>query len=243
MSPSVRPSASADADPILDHLRRAAALALWQLEAIAIRPAAPFRLKSGALSPLYVNGRRGVADPAFLALVTAAAHRLLRRMTTAPPDAIAGGETAGIPYAFHLAAQLARPGLYVRKRAKGYGLSVDDGADDAAAAAGRVEGHVEAGQRVLLVEDLITAGGSKAVFLDALEAAGARVDDVLVVIDRQQGGAARLADRGVRLHSVTDLDTLLDVGEVHGHINAAARAVVEAYRAAPDGWQPPSRSD
>lgn len=216
-------SQSTPADRCLARLREAAALLLWQHEAIRVRPDEPFRLASGNRSPIYVNCRRLVSEPVFLGLFTAAARLLLER-SGALPDVVAGGETAGIPFATVLASALGRPLVYVRKKTKGYGL------------ASRVEGHLESGEGVLLVEDLITDGGSKLGFLDALAEAGGEVTDALVVFDREQGGAEALSERGVRLHAVTGRAAALAAGEEVGLLDAEARRSVEAYFADPEAW-------
>ncbi|MCB1035775.1 MAG: orotate phosphoribosyltransferase, partial [Acidobacteria bacterium] len=162
--------------PVLARLREAAALMFWEVEAVRIRLEDPFRLASGNFSPIYINCRRVISEPAFMALFVAAGRTVLERAGV-EVEAVAGGETAGIPFAAYLAQGMGRRMLYVRKQAKGYGI------------ASKVEGHVRAGDRVLLVEDLITDGGSKLGFLDALREAGGRVTDGLVLFDRQQGGA------------------------------------------------------
>lgn len=208
---------------ILDHLRRAAALRLWQLGAVRVQTTEPFRLASGNHSPIYVNCRRVISDPAFMQLFAATA-RLIVESAGLRFSVVAGGETAGIPFAAYLASSLALPMVYVRKKAKGYGI------------ASRVEGHFEPGSRVLLVEDLITDGGSKLGFLDALAEAGGTVADALVLFDREQGGAALLASRQVTLHAVTDRVTALTAGEEAGHLGAEGRASVDAYFADPAAW-------
>lgn len=218
MSPQPTP-----AERCLDRLREAAALLLWQYEAVRVRPEEPFELASGNRSPVYINCRRLISEPVYLGLFTAAARLLLERRHGLP-DVIAGGETAGIPFAATLASALGRPMVYVRKKAKGYGL------------ASRVEGHLEPGSRVLLVEDLITDGGSKLGFLDALADAGGEVRHALVVFDREQGGAEVLGERGVRLHAVTDRTTALAAGEAAGLLEVEARRSVEAYFADPEAW-------
>lgn len=207
----------------LDRLRQAAALLLWRYEVVEVRPDEPFRLASGNSSPIYVNCRRAISEPAFMALFVAAS-RLVCDDAGIELDAVAGGETAGIPFAAYLAAELSKPMVYVRKKAKGYGV------------ASRVEGRLEPGARVLLVEDLITDGGSKLGFLDALAGAGATVTDALVLFDRQQGGAATLAGRGVRLHSVTDRETALATAEDAGLLAPEARRSVDAYFRDPAAW-------
>jgi orotate phosphoribosyltransferase len=209
--------------PVLRHLRQAVALMLWETGAVQVRPESPFRLASGAASPIYVNCRRVISEPAFMTLFCAAA-RLICERRGLRFDAVAGGETAGIPFAAYLAAALSKPMVYVRKQPKGHGL------------ASRVEGHLRDGDRVLLVEDLITDGGSKLGFLDALREAGAEVGDVLVLFDRQQGGDEVLSRYGATLHAVADRGVALAVGEAEGRLSAAAAAAVEDYFRDPDAW-------
>lgn len=210
-------------DPVLLRLQEAVAVMLWEMEAVRVRPDDPFQLASGNYSPIYINGRRVISDPAFMQLFCAASRLLLRRRDV-DFDAVAGGETAGIPFAAMLSPALACPMVYVRKKAKGYGLG------------SQVEGHLEKGQRVLLVEDLITDGGSKKVFIDALEAADFAVDDCLVFFDRQQGGRRTLDKWGVQLHAVADRATTLRVGVETGFLDAEASASVDAYFDDPKAW-------
>lgn len=210
-------------DAVLLRLRQALALMIWEMEAVRVRPDEPFRLASGNFSPIYVNGRRVISDPAFMELFCACSRLLLERRGV-EFDALAGGETAGIPFASVLAASLGRPMVYVRKKPKGYGMG------------SQIEGHLEKGQRVLLVEDLITDGGSKKTFIDALELADFAVDDCLVFFDRQQGGSRTMDGWGVRLHALADRDTTLTVGVEAGFLHADARASVDDYFADPRAW-------
>ena len=211
------------ADAMLRRLSETVALSLWRLGAVRVNSSDPFLLASGNRSPIYVNCRRVISDPVTMELFVATS-RLLLSERDVQIDAVAGGETAGIPFAAYLAAALGRPMIYVRKKPKGHGL------------ASQVEGHLAPGSRVLLVEDLITDGGSKFGFLDALEAAGGTVEHALVFFDRQQGGASLLAQRGVTLHSVADCDTALSVGESEERLNAEEREMVEGYFHDPEAW-------
>lgn len=164
-----------------------------------------------------------IGDPGAVRLFVAAAAAILEQ-ASASFDVVAGGETAGIPYAAFLAQALDRPLSYLRKKPKGHGMGR------------RVEGASLDGRKVLLIEDLITDGGSKLSFVDAIEEAGGSVRDTLVFFDRQQGGDAVLQTRGVRLLSVTDLETTLEAGEASGALGREQRAVVDAYLRDPDGW-------
>lgn len=208
---------------VLDRVGQALALLFWRLEAIRVSPQEPFTLASGNRSPIYVNCRRVISDPGFMQLFNAAAVLICRRHRL-DFAAVAGGETAGIPFAAYLAQASSRPMVYVRKKAKGYGI------------ASKVEGHIEPGSRVLLVEDLITDGGSKLGFLDAISAAGGRVHDVLVLFDRQQGGAVLLSEHGARLHAVVDRETTLAAGKSAGVLSADAANGVAEYFRDPAAW-------
>jgi orotate phosphoribosyltransferase len=210
-------------DPVVAHLRSAAAVYLWQMGAIRVQMNEPIKLASGNFSPIYVNCRRVISQPSFMRLFVATASLALEKAEVAP-QAVAGGETAGIPFAAYLANALALPMLYVRKKPKGYGIAT------------RVEGHLEVGTKVLLVEDLITDGGSKVGFLEAIAQVGGQVSEALVLFDRQQGGSELLAARGVRLHAVTDRQNALKAGEEAGLLTAAERRSVDAYFSDPAAW-------
>lgn len=199
------------------------ALLLWDAEAIMVNLDEPFKLVSGNYSPIYVNCRRVISNPTFMCMFTAIAQLMLKQKGM-QASAIAGGETAGIPFAAYLAGALSLPMVYVRKSKKGHGI------------ASLVEGTLPKSAKVLLVEDLITDGRSKMGFIDALLDAGATVEEALVLFDRLQGGAEALKRRGVRLCKLTDMDTALSVAEVekllpNGHVEA-----VREYIKSPRDW-------
>ena len=150
---------------------RLVALYLWHLGAVKVNVEKPFRLTSSNYSPIYINCRQLISSVSFMDLFAAASRQLLGQRG-AEFDVIAGGETAGIPFAAFLARSFCRPMVYVRKAAKEHGT------------ASRVEGSLESGGRVLLVEDLITDAGSKLSFIQGIQDAGGDVKDVLVVFDR-----------------------------------------------------------
>ncbi|MEM9293792.1 MAG: orotate phosphoribosyltransferase [Acidobacteriota bacterium] len=210
-------------DPVLEPLRSSLALMLWEAEAIKVRLEEPFQLASGNYSPIYVNCRQVISDPAFMGLAAAVARVLCVRRALRF-DAVAGGETAGIPYAAYIAQALDRSMLYVRKKPKGHGIAT------------QVEGSLRSGSRVLLVEDLITDGGSKDSFIAALRAAGATVTDALVLFDRVQGGGAALASQQVRLHALTDRESALAAAVASERLEAAAAEAVSEYFRNPEAW-------
>jgi orotate phosphoribosyltransferase len=114
--------------------------------------------------------------------------------------------------------------VYVRKAAKEHGV------------ASLVEGSFVSGARVMLVEDLITDAGSKLHFVGGITAAGGVVEDVLVAFDRQQGGMAALKAKGIRLHSVTDMEMALDVAVKAKAISAEGLAAIREYLSSPKAW-------
>src|SRR5215213_2018718 len=123
---------------------------LLETQSVLFRPDDPFTFTSGLRSPVYIDCRRLISFPrARRKLMDLAAELIERTSGFESLDAIAGGETAGIPFAAWIADRLSLPMLYVRKQPKGFGRNA------------QIEGEVKEGQRVLLVEDMTTDGGSK----------------------------------------------------------------------------------
>jgi len=189
---------------------------LIETESVLVRPEKPFRLTSGRLSPVYVDCRRLLSFPKEREVVTKALAEVTRKeIALSAIDVIAGGETAGIPFAAFLAAELSMPMIYVRKAPKGHGRSA------------QIEGVLKEGGRVLLVEDLVTDGGSKLAFQKGIEAAGGRVEHCLCVFEYYSERAGlmeartRLREHGVALHSLANWDELLEEMLVRARITEA----------------------
>lgn len=179
---------------------------LLQTQSVQIRPGEPFRLASGRLSPVYVDIRRLISFPEVRTQIIESFAQIAReRIGIERIDVIAGGETAGIAYAAFLAERLRKPMIYVRKEPKNYGKS------------SQVEGVLQPGQRVLLVEDLVTDGGSKLNFKRGIEAAGGAVHHCLCVFEyfSEEAGLHRARDtlrgHGIELHSLVTWDDVLRV--------------------------------
>lgn len=182
------------------------ARALLETGSVLIDLERPFILVSGRQSPVYVDCRRLISFPGAREAITAGFAELVEREIGLDAiEVIAGGETAGIPFASFLAWRLKLPMIYVRKEPKGHGRDA------------QIEGVVEPGQRVLLVEDLVTDGGSKLRFKEGIERGGGVVQHCLAVFEyfseRADLRRARdvLKEHGMRLHSLTDWDELLQV--------------------------------
>ena len=166
-----------------------------------------FKLSSGKLSPYYIDLRIVPGDPKAFRTVIELYETLARsHVGMSSFDRIAGVPTAGVPYASILAYKLGKPFLYVRKEPKSHGGER------------RVEGQLLPGERVLVVDDLITTGKNTIQAAEAIRVEGGRVEDAVVLIDRQEGGAAALANAGVRLHAFTSVSKiaryLLDAGVI-----------------------------
>lgn len=208
---------------ILNSIGRAAALQLWQLGAVKVNLDQPFKLTSGNFSPIYMDCRQLISSVAFADLF-AAATRMICEAENVQFEVVAGGETAGIPFAALLARSFGKPMVYVRKTAKEHGIT------------SLVEGALCSGARVLLVEDLITDAGSKLHFVSGITAVGAIVEDVLVAFDRQQGGREALKERGIRLHAVTDMSAALDAAGSSGVLAPNELGAVREYLRSPQQW-------
>jgi orotate phosphoribosyltransferase len=187
-----------------DALGVATARLLLEAGAIGFSREHPFILASGWAAPVYVDCRRLIGVPRLRQAITAhAAARLRADFGDALPfDAVAGAETAGIPWACWLADRLDLPLRYVRKRALGIGQNA------------QVEGGPVAGLRVLLVDDLTTDGGSKVAFTRGLRAAGATVTDALCLFwhGAFPGAVERLAGLGLRLHALATWQDVIAIG-------------------------------
>jgi len=151
-----------------------------------------FKLSSGKLSPYYIDLRMIPGDPRALHTVIEIYEMMTKsKIGVASFDRIAGVPTAGVPYASILAYGLTKPFLYVRREAKMHGGER------------RIEGQLLPGERVVLVDDLITTGKNTLQAAEAIRAEGGQVRHAIVLIDRQEGGAAALAEAGLKLHAFT----------------------------------------
>jgi orotate phosphoribosyltransferase len=150
-----------------------------------------FTLASGRTSDVYVDIKRAWTDPARLELL---ARALAERVGDV--DRLAGMELGAVPLLAATSLFAHKPIAVVRKAPKGHGTNQ------------RIEGEVHAGERVLVIEDVTTSGGSVAETIGVLRAEGARVERVLVVVDRKEGARERLAALSVALESLATLDEL-----------------------------------
>ena len=200
---------------------------LIEVEAVRFMTDKPFIFTSGWASPVYTDCRRLISFPRVRrTLIDFGAATLERDVGFEQFDSVAGGETAGIPFAAWMADRLMLPMQYVRKKPKGFGRNA------------QIEGHIEAGDRVLLVEDMTTDGRSKVNFCKALRDAGAVVDHVFVFFfyDIFPEGKKILADLEVTLHALATWWDVLDVAKKSGKFDKGKLREVEKFMKNPAAW-------
>ena len=205
----------------------ATARILIEIEAVLFRPDDPFIFTSGRASPVYVDCRKIVSFPRARArLMDMAVEQLAAKAGVEAFDVVAGGETAGIPFAAWIAERMGLPMVYVRKKPKGFGRNA------------QIEGSFPEGARVLLVEDLATDGGSKLNFVEALRTAGAEVAHCFVIFHYGifPESIAMLADKGVTLHGLATWWDVLKVAEDEGYLPGDGAQQVRAFLNDPESW-------
>lgn len=156
-----------------------------------------FTLASGKSSSYYLDLRIVPSDPVAYGLTVSAFEALAKALGTENIDVIAGVATAGVTLSSPLAYVMKKPMLYVRSEEKGHGLGK------------RVEGAPRPGWKALVVDDLVTTGGSIMSAIEALRASGCVVRDAAVLVDRLEGGAQNLEAVGVKLHAFADVKELV----------------------------------
>ena len=199
---------------------------LLEIEAVHIRPEEPFTFTSGRKSPVYVDCRKIISFPRARARLMDLGVEMLEAVAGVEAfDAVAGGETAGIPFAAWIADRLGLPMLYVRKKPKGFGRNA------------RIEGTFPEGARVLLVEDLATDGGSKIGFVEGLREAGAEVAHCFVVFHYGSfpEGTKRLEEMGISLHGLCTWWDVLSVAASRGYTEDQINQV-RSFLDDPDEW-------
>ncbi len=211
---------------LFDRKARASEL-LLEIGAVHCNLERPFIFTSGWASPVYVDCRKLISWPRERReIVHLCAEEIEKSIGRGKFDLVAGGETAGIPFAAWIAEYFFVPMIYVRKKPKEFGRLA------------QIEGTLEPGKRVILVEDLTTDAKSKVNFCEALKHAGATVEHTVVVFyyGVYPEAEANLRQAGVSLHALTDWQTTLDVAEAKGYFTAQQVAVVREFLRAPAVW-------
>ncbi|WP_424966881.1 orotate phosphoribosyltransferase [Dinoroseobacter sp. S375] len=209
-------------------IARLTASMLLEIEAVHFNAREPFILASGLPSPTYIDCRKLISFPRIrTTLMDFLTVTVMREAGFEAFDNVAGGETAGIPFGALVAERMALPMTYVRKKPKGYGRDA------------QIEGVMTEGQRVLLVEDLTTDGGSKLKFVDAIRKTGAECGHTAVIFSYGifPDTEANLAAHGVKLHHLCTWWDVLAEARDRGSFDAETLGEVETFLNAPRAWQ------
>lgn len=173
-----------------------------------------FTLASGKQSPIYIDLRRVTASPSLLRMV---AHAYVGLLCLLSFDHLAAVPYAALPIGAAISLAINKPLIYPRKEVKAYGTGRS------------IEGRYDSGDKVVVIEDLVTSGGSVVKAIEQLEAAELIVQDVAVLIDREQGGRETLAEKGYRLHAALTLPQILDVLHQTNRISTIEFEKVKRY--------------
>jgi orotate phosphoribosyltransferase len=214
--------------PDPQEMARLTARMLLEIKAVHFNSTEPFTLASGLPSPTYIDCRKLISHPRIRStLMDFLTVTVMRNAGFEAFDNIAGGETAGIPFAAMVAERMSLPMTYVRKKPKGYGRNA------------RIEGEMTEGQHVLLVEDLTTDGGSKLSFVDAIRETGATCGHTAVIFyygifpDTEK----TLGDHGVALHHLCTWWDVLAEAKAQKAFDTQTLQEVESFLTQPRVWQ------
>jgi orotate phosphoribosyltransferase len=202
---------------------------LIETKSVLFSPEKPFTFTSGRVSPVYIDCRKLISFPRARAkLMDLGAELIEREIGYESIDIVAGGETAGIPFAAWLAERMALPMIYVRKKPKGFGRNA------------QIEGDLAEGKRVLLVEDLASEGTSKLNFVRAVREAGGEIGHTFVIFHYGifKSSLETLAAEKVKLHALATWWDVVGVAEGLGYFQPGQLAAVRAFLENPDGWKP-----
>ena len=210
----------------MNEIKERVARGLLAIGAVFLRPEEPFTWASGIKSPIYCDNRLILTAPDVRGVVEAAiAETVAREFPEA--EVLMGTATAGIAHAAIAAHLMGLPMGYVRSGAKDHGRQ------------NRIEGRLREGEKVVVIEDLISTGGSLIEPVEALREAGAEVlGAVSIFTYGMEKGKKRLAEAGVRAVSLTDFDEIVAVAEAEGYIPAQSVPGLMAFRADPsdESW-------
>ena len=197
---------------------------LLQVQAVKLSPASPFTWASGWKSPIYCDNRKTLSYPYVRDYIKS---ELCNLVFTTFPDAavIAGVATAGIPHGALVADQLKLPFIYVRSKPKEHGMG------------NQIEGVLQPGQQVVVVEDLISTGKSSLEAVQAIRAAGGEVVGMVSIFNYGFDVAVKAFEAaGVPFHSLSNYYALIALAEEKGIVTADEIATLQAWRTAPDQW-------
>ena len=196
---------------------------LLAIKAVQLKPGDPFTWASGILSPIYCDNRIALSFPQERSFIKDCLAEQSQQFGNF--DVVAGVATAGIPHGALLADKLDKPFVYVRSSAKDHGRR------------NLIEGKLDAGQKVLVVEDLISTGGSCLTAVEALRDAGCQVAGVLAIFQYGfEKAHVAFREKNVKFHTLTDYNTLVQEAVATGYIDREDQDVLSQWRENPSGW-------
>lgn len=205
-----------------DNSKRIAA-ALFNIGSVIIRPNKPFRYDSGILSPIYVDNRLTISFPKERRLIINSMVKKIKEIGI--PDAVAGTATAGIPHAAFIAQKLNIPMVYVRPKPKDHGKG------------NQVEGTFKRGQKVIVIEDLVSTGGSSIRVVKALRKMGAKVNtEVCIFAYGIKEADKNFKNNKVKLHALTNFKTATEIAEKQGLLKKEQIEAILDWAKDPKKW-------
>ncbi|KAF0824473.1 orotate phosphoribosyltransferase [Cytobacillus firmus] len=205
-------------------MKRKIAEKLLDIKAVALNPNDPFTWSSGLRAPIYCDNRLTLSYPEVRKEIAAGLQAIILDKF---PEAelIAGTATAGIPHAAWVSDNMELPMCYVRSKAKGHGKGK------------QIEGKADKGQKVIVVEDLISTGGSAITAVKALREAGCEVLGVAAIFTYQlQKGKEMLAEEHIEAYTLTDIEALTEVALEKGYIQEEDMKKLVEWRKDPAEW-------
>jgi len=200
------------------------ALDLLKINAVILRPNDPFTWSSGWNSPIYCDNRLTLRYPKIRKRI---AQKFVHFIADKYPDVevITGTATAGIPHAAFVAENMDLPMSYVRAKAKAYGLG------------NQIEGGIQKNEKTVVIEDLISTGGSAISVIEALQFVDVDVQSVLSIFTYGFDKAVnRFQEAGVPMHTLTDYSTLIDVARENGYVDESELETLAEWRKTPETW-------
>lgn len=196
---------------------------LLEVKAVTLSVSEPYTFTSGIKSPIYCDNRLLISYPEERKKIV---KKFLEILETLEFDVIAGTSTAGIPWAAWIAAKLEKPMVYIREKAKEHGKG------------NQVEGKLEKGQKAVIIEDLISTGGSSAAAVQAAKDAGAEVEDCVAIFTYEMEKAnQKFLEARCKLHTLTNFSTLMKVAEEKDYVNSEEKEKALEWNKNPGGWE------
>lgn len=203
---------------------RELAKSLLEIDAVLLRPNEPFTWSSGWNSPIYCDNRLTLRYPELRSKIAKALESVINDVG-GDPDVITGTATAGIPHAAWVAQNMNKPLAYVRAKAKAHGMG------------NQIEGGVDEGQSTVIIEDLISTGGSAISVIDALQIIGAEVKSVISIFSYGFDQANnKFSKFDIPVYTLTDYSTLIDVALEIGKVKESDLELLNRWRSKPEKW-------